>query len=228
MTTETPSRKPIICIDFDGTIRPYLKGWQNGEIYDDVIPGFFEWVELARNHFNLMIYSSRSKTDEGVIAMSLWLHKQRNAWIWAGGQRNPTEPLGIEFAHEKPAAFLTIDDRAIQFRGDWTAWWLQPDALLKFKPWNVGEQAVCEEAKKPRTFRDALEHTINSYSMENGSDTPDFILAAYLNHCLVAFDATVIARDAWYGRDKAAMGTNAAPDPQGPTTHEPNPAKDAC
>lgn len=135
--------KPIICIDFDGVIHSYERGWQNGEIYGTVVPGFFEWVERVRDHFKLVIYSSRSKDDDGIIAMGTWLHKQRNAWIKAGGNRNPTEPLEIEFAHEKPPAFLTIDDRAIQFRGIWEDTDLDVESLKAFKPWmRRGEQSI--------------------------------------------------------------------------------------
>ena len=128
---------PTICVDFDGVIHDYKKGWQGGEIYGDVVPGFFEWVERVRDHVKLVIYSSRSKDDAGVLAMSVWLHAQRNKWLVAGGQRNPTEPLTIEFAHEKPAAWLTIDDRAIRFDGNWSAPELEPGAILTFAPWNV-------------------------------------------------------------------------------------------
>ena len=135
--------KPIICIDFDGVIHSYERGWQNGEIYGTVVPGFFEWVERVRDHFKLVIYSSRSRDDDGIIAMGTWLHKQRNAWIKAGGNRNPTEPLEIEFAHEKPPAFLTIDDRAIQFRGIWEDTDLDVESLKAFKPWmHRGEQSI--------------------------------------------------------------------------------------
>ena len=129
--------KPIICIDFDGVIHSYERGWQGGVIYGNVVPGFFEWMERVRDQFKLVIYSSRSKTDEGVTAMSLWFHEQRNAWIKNGGKRHHTEPLSIEFAHEKPPAWVTIDDRAIQFTGNWSDPALTADALRTFKPWNV-------------------------------------------------------------------------------------------
>lgn len=129
--------KPTICIDFDGVIHSYEKGWQGGAIYGEVVPGFFEWVERVRHQFKLVIYSSRSKDDAGVTAMALWLHEKRNAWIKSGGERHPTEPLSMEFAHEKPAAWLTIDDRAIQFRGDWTAPELDAMTMRAFRPWNA-------------------------------------------------------------------------------------------
>jgi hypothetical protein len=40
---------------------------------------------------------------------------------------------------------------------------------------------------------------INEYSLENGSDTPDFILAQYLDDCLQTYNAALKARDKWYG-----------------------------
>lgn len=48
-------------------------------------------------------------------------------------------------------------------------------------------------------FRKELEHLINRQSMENGSNTPDFILAEYLSACLEAFDTAVASREKWYG-----------------------------
>lgn len=51
-------------------------------------------------------------------------------------------------------------------------------------------------------FKKELEHLINQYSMENGSNTPDFILAEYLTDCLESYDDAVNAREKWYGRNK--------------------------
>lgn len=44
----------------------------------------------------------------------------------------------------------------------------------------------------------ALSSLINSYSKENGSNTPDFILAEYLEGCLKVFDAATNRRTNWY------------------------------
>lgn len=49
-------------------------------------------------------------------------------------------------------------------------------------------------------FRKELEVLINRHSAENGSMTPDFILAQYLVDCLGAFDKAVSNREAWHGR----------------------------
>ena len=129
--------KPTICIDFDGVIHSYEKGWQDGTIYGEVVRGFFEWVERVRHDFKLVIYSSRSKDDGGVMAMAVWLHEKRNAWIKEGGARHPTEPLTFDFAHEKPAAWLTIDDRCVRFDGSWDNPLLTPEAMRTFRPWNA-------------------------------------------------------------------------------------------
>jgi len=50
-------------------------------------------------------------------------------------------------------------------------------------------------------LRTEIEQTINSHSAENGSNTPDFVLAGYIMDCLSAFDRAVTAREKWYGRD---------------------------
>lgn len=49
-------------------------------------------------------------------------------------------------------------------------------------------------------FQSGLKNLINTYSKENGSDTPDFILAQFLIECLTAFDKAVKTRCDWYTR----------------------------
>jgi hypothetical protein len=56
-------------------------------------------------------------------------------------------------------------------------------------------------------FEKELESLINRHSLENGSNTPDFILAEYLRDCLDAFDIAVTKRSDWYGRhDRPGQG----------------------
>jgi len=50
-------------------------------------------------------------------------------------------------------------------------------------------------------FLEELKELLNKHSMENGSKTPDFILADYLCECLQNFDKTSRARERWYGRE---------------------------
>lgn len=47
-------------------------------------------------------------------------------------------------------------------------------------------------------FKSELTRLINSFSKENGSDTPDYILAEYLQGCLDVFDKAVSKRSDWY------------------------------
>ena len=50
-------------------------------------------------------------------------------------------------------------------------------------------------------FREKLEKLINIYSKENGSNTPDFILAVFLCDCLKTFDKITTWRTAWYANE---------------------------
>ena len=57
------------------------------------------------------------------------------------------------------------------------------------------------EVPEPKTLRDRIAHAINRSNAERGSNTPDFILAEYLESCLRAFDRAIQHRDRWYARN---------------------------
>ena len=132
-------KNPIICVDFDGVIHSYTSGWQGvAVIPDPPVPGAIEWL---RDHLPIpdavcamggeytgpivCIYSSRSKSWLGRWAMKKWLikHGLHPAYI--------SEGL-LKFPAKKPAAFLTIDDRAICFNGTFPT----TEEMMRFKPWN--------------------------------------------------------------------------------------------
>lgn len=133
MTTPTKD-KPTLCLDFDGVIHAYTSPWVDARtIPDPVTPGFFEWAVRAEQEFRLVIYSSRSKEPGAIGAMRKWLAEQ---WEEGDGHDFLIPMPAFTFAHEKPAAHLTIDDRAVCFNGDWKAYQLDPDVMSRFKPWN--------------------------------------------------------------------------------------------
>lgn len=120
--------KLTICIDFDGVIHTYDKGWLDGSIYGDVTPGFFEWALEAAKTFRLVIHSSRDMND-----IRDWMVEKSNEWC---KKQNPTliGPIPFEYSRTKPPAFISIDDRALTFTGDWGEF--HPEGLLNFSPWN--------------------------------------------------------------------------------------------
>ncbi len=58
-----------------------------------------------------------------------------------------------------------------------------------------------EPVATKETFRHLLSTLINAHSLENESDTPDFILAEYLTDCLAAFDKATERRTEWYSSE---------------------------
>jgi hypothetical protein len=61
-------------------------------------------------------------------------------------------------------------------------------------------------------FKIELEKLINRFSLENGSDTPDFILAKYLWDCLYAFNHAVAWRESYNGRVSNTFSVVPPPD----------------
>ena len=118
--------KPILCLDFDGVIHGYTSGWQGADqIPDKPVDGAFDFIRRCLPFFEVHIFSSRSNQPNGIVAMQDWFifHDWPGTFL--------TGPEYLHFPTEKPAAFLTIDDRAITFNGVW----FNPRDLLDFKPW---------------------------------------------------------------------------------------------
>jgi len=82
------------------------------------------------------------------------------------------------------------------------------DALRKSPEHLYGqtERVVLDTVFEHHKMRDELAETINRHCAENGSDTPDFILAEYLTGCLATYDRVLQAREPWYGRKLSMLG----------------------
>lgn len=125
-------RKPILCLDFDGVCHSYTSGWKGADVIpDDAVPGLFEFLEQVAPYFDIQVFSSRSSTPEGITAMQFWFEFQRRKWRANGGGQGFKEVISISFPTQKPSAFITIDDRALTFTGEWP----NIETLKTFKPW---------------------------------------------------------------------------------------------
>jgi hypothetical protein len=123
--------KPVLCLDFDGVIHSYTSGWTDlGYIADPPVPGAITFMLQALRLFDVVIFSSRSKEPRGIAAMQNWL-KLHGGNAWHESAIGPGLS-SVRFVTDKPAALVTLDDRAITFTGVWPPL----DTLINFKPWN--------------------------------------------------------------------------------------------
>jgi hypothetical protein len=125
------STRPILCLDFDGVLHSYSSGWQGPDVIPDPpVPGAIAFLREAVQHFTVAIYSSRSNQPGGKDAMRAWLA------LWAERDSPPGADLtfvdGIKWPQEKPGAFVTLDDRALTFTGQWPTM----NTLKAFRPWH--------------------------------------------------------------------------------------------
>lgn len=127
--------KPILSVDFDGVIHSFVSGWIDiDQIPDAPVPGAFEFLRAAAELFDVQIFSSRNREPRGIAAMQLWFLDNG----WPGSLTHG--PTGLSFPTDKPAAFVTLDDRAINFAGKFPS----VKSLREFEPWYLRKN---EEAK---------------------------------------------------------------------------------
>src|SRR6266851_1109254 len=101
--------KPILLVDFDGVCHSYTSGYQGADIIPDPPVDYLQVaLDEYLEYFDVAIYSARTTQPGGREAMIDWfeIHTPR---IWHK----------LQFPTNKPAAFLTLDDRAITFTGTW-------------------------------------------------------------------------------------------------------------
>ena len=133
------SYQKTVCLDFDGVIHAYTSGWQGADVVSDgPVPGaIFAMYGYHLAGFKISVFSSRSNQFGGIAAMKSAI---RNWTLDAlRGETTPNAPLDqvenllncIEYPTEKPAAWITIDDRAVQFKGVWPG----VQEINDFKPW---------------------------------------------------------------------------------------------
>ena len=128
--------KPILCLDFDGVVHSYTSGWKGPRrIPDKPVPGAFPFIcGMLAAGWEVVICSSRGRYWGGNRAMRKWLYKHANEQGFWYDSPFMTDGLeNVKFSSKKPPAILTLDDRALQFRGVWPT----VSEIKSFKPWKV-------------------------------------------------------------------------------------------
>lgn len=97
--------KGTICIDFDGPIHRYSRGWQGGTLYDEPTPGAIDaLIRLNEQGYKIVILTARDRDTH------LKVHQYViDAFFNAGW----TVPFTV--TNTKPPAKLYIDDRGVRF-----------------------------------------------------------------------------------------------------------------
>jgi hypothetical protein len=124
------SDQKYVCIDLDGTIAHYDE-WKDVRHFGDPIPGVQDALQRLRTEgWKMIIYTTRR--NKKLVADYLNSHAIPFDYI----NENPDQPKNA--AGGKPIANAYIDDRGIQFNGDWQ---MTANEVLQFVPW--------EKRKKP-------------------------------------------------------------------------------
>lgn len=121
--------------------------------------------------------------------------------------------MPFEFQYPTDGTNLTLEEVIFQALGAASVCWETPEGAGVFDSEHakeIGDKLVdfIREGipNLSSDFSHDLEHLINSHCCENGSNTPDFILATYMKGCLDLFDTAVRSREEWYGRKLEISG----------------------
>lgn len=113
-----------IAVDLDGVIHSYSKGWHDGTLYDDFLPGAMAALETLMERDSVFVHTTRNprqaarwieRTSGYCIECTTWLPR-----TWYGRRKPFWNTRGLLLVtNRKLPATVYIDDRAMRFEGDW-------------------------------------------------------------------------------------------------------------
>ena len=139
-----------MCLDFDGVIHSYTSPWTHAARIDDPpVDGAFDFIIRALSRdWQVVVHSSRlGQSPNAPEAMIRWFlvhgfpedklandagDEEAISQLWDEFPRLGIREPCLRLSALKPAAFITLDDRALTFMGQWP----DLDMLLLFKVWN--------------------------------------------------------------------------------------------
>jgi hypothetical protein len=96
--------RPIVCVDLNGVLDGYT-GWKHSEHWDPPRSGAAEFLAgLAGSGFDVVVFTTRHR-----VGVRRWL-REHGLLQWVSA-----------ITDRKPPAHVFVDDRAVCFRGDFSA-----------------------------------------------------------------------------------------------------------
>jgi hypothetical protein len=119
-----------VAVDFDGVIHAYSRGWQDGTIYDEPVPGAFNALRSLMETCAVMIHTTREPAS-----VARWIKAQSGIEMsWCADENDTGEFWNgrdsILVTRRKLPAVAYIDDRGIRF----TSWDQALTALAEYEP----------------------------------------------------------------------------------------------
>ena len=102
--------KSNIGIDFDGVIHNHHKGFHDGTIYGEPIPGAIEAIKYLSHKFKIIIFTAKAKSDRPLIN-----GKTGTELVYDWLREHEIINHIHEVTSEKPRALIYIDDKGFRF-----------------------------------------------------------------------------------------------------------------
>lgn len=135
-----------ICIDFDGVLHDYSKGYQGKDVFGEMVKGADSATKiLKKKGWTIIVYTTRPDTE----ALRSWLSDHGIAFDYIN--ENPDQPEDSKDGGSKLIADIYLDDRAICFRGEWD--WIMND-IASFVPWGDREKADDSEKRMEKNYKE--------------------------------------------------------------------------
>lgn len=100
-----------VAVDFDKVVHAYRRGWHDGTIYDELVPGAVEGLDALMMQHSVFIFTSREPEP-----VSEWLANAGFATTTEVPARGFWDKRGrLLVTNRKLPALVYLDDRAVRF-----------------------------------------------------------------------------------------------------------------
>lgn len=127
------AHQKTICIDFDGVLHDYSKGYRGLDVFGEPVKEAPHAVQhLKKEGWKIIIFTARPVTQ----GMRNWLRTNKIPFDFIN--ENPDQ---MDKASPKPYADIYLDDRAVQFNGNWQQSLLD---IANYKNWQGFDSKTIE------------------------------------------------------------------------------------